>query len=325
MGDEEKARAEIVAVCQRIYEKGWVANHDGNASIRVSEARIIATPTAVSKGDVKPEWLIVVDPTGKKLEGTRRGFSEFSLHLKAYGLRPDVKAVLHAHPPTACGFAVAGLEIDPTCMPEAVVSIGDRIPLTPCALPFGEEGAAPLGAVLEDYDAVVMANHGVLTVGPDMETAFLRMELVEHLARIQLVARQLGQVNTLSPTHLKVLLEKRTKAGLGPEARGRGPASGVGVARPLVGEGPGSSGGFGSPAPSAWGDVRAPVVRQALGPAAAPTSVGKGGPPYPRSLCSGEVPSVATDAQLEATRAALPSGDALKALVDQELKRILGA
>ncbi len=219
MNEEERARADIIEIAHRVYAKGWVANHDGNLSVRVAEDRIIATPTSVSKGDVRPEQLIAVDLSGNKLEGTRRGFSEFALHLAVYRARPDVKAVLHAHPVTAAGFAVAGVELDPTFMPEAVVSLGDAIPTAEFALPYGESGAAPLLAHVQEVDVMLLANHGVIGYGPDLWTAFYRVELVEHLARIQMVARQLGTVNTLSPEHIAVLLEKRRKAGLGPEAR----------------------------------------------------------------------------------------------------------
>lgn len=219
MIDEERARLELIEVCQRLYAKGWVANHDGNASVRVGPDRIVTTPTAVSKGDVRPEQLIVVDLSGKKLEGTRKPFSELALHLKIYRERPDAKAVVHAHPPTACGFAVAGIPVETVCMPEAVVSLGSHIPLTGFVLPFGDEGAAVLDGHLEDADAFLLANHGVLTLADDLWTAFYRLELVEQLARIQLVARQLGGASRLAEADVQTLLERRTKAGLGAVAR----------------------------------------------------------------------------------------------------------
>ncbi len=256
MNDEERARADIIEISHRVYGKGWVANHDGNLSVRVDDDRVVATPTSVSKGDLRPEQLILVDLSGKKLEGTRRGFSEFALHLAIYRARPDVKAVLHAHPVTATGFAVAGVELDPTFMPEAVVSLGDSIPTAHFALPYGDEGAAPLSAYVQDVDVMLLANHGVIGYGPDLWTAFYRVELVEHLARIQVVARQLGAVNRVSPEHLTVLLEKRRKAGLGPEARAETLRLSQGAAAP-AGENPASAGAAGlhlpdGAAPSAW-------------------------------------------------------------------------
>lgn len=223
---EEQARRDLTALCRRMYERGWVANHDGNASIRLDEGRILCTPTALSKGEIAPELLLVVDLQGQVLSGTRKTFSELSLHLAAYRAREDVRAVLHAHPPTASGFAVAGLSLDPPFMPEAVVSLGASIPLSEFVLPYGEAGAAPLAPHLDDGDAFLLASHGVLTLGPDAWTAFYRLELVEHLARIALVARQLGGPVPLSDAHVSELLERRKKAGLGAAGRAISPEGG---------------------------------------------------------------------------------------------------
>lgn len=309
---EERARAELVRYAHRLYERGWVANHDGNLSIRVSPDRIVTTPTAVSKGDIRPEWLIGVDLEGKKLEGTRRPFSELALHLKVYRERPDVRAVVHAHPPTACGFAVAGIEPDPCMMPEAVVSIGERIPMTPLALPFGEEGAEALTGLTQDFDAVLLAHHGVFTWGDDLEQAFLRLELVEHLSRIHLVAQQLGQVRRLPEARVQALLERRTKAGLGAEARrlkAGGSGSHAGGATPIKPATPSS--GFALPegaAPSAW-----------MG--ASPEPARWSGPPVV-SPCSGEIRGDSgTKAGAGAT---LPTGDALSSWIQQEVAKVLG-
>ncbi len=217
--DEESGRIALVEYSRRVYAKGWVANHDGNLSVRVGEDRIIATPTATSKGDIRPEMLIVVDMSGRKREGTRRPFSEFSIHLAAYRARPDIRAVLHAHPVTATAFALAGIPLEPTIMAETVVSLGACIPTTPFALPFGEEGARPLEPFLEDSDAFLLEGHGALTIAPDLETAFLRMELLEHLAKIQKAARELGSVQRLDPHDIEALLTRRHRAGLGAAAR----------------------------------------------------------------------------------------------------------
>ena len=181
---EETLRADLAATARALHARGWVANHDGNVTARLGE-HVLSTPTAVSKGEVKPEMLIVVDHEGQVLRGTRKGFSELKLHLAAYRQRPEVQCVLHAHPPTATGFAVAQVELGPPFMAEPVVSLGRRIPLVAFSM-------APELHELAEADALLLANHGVLTVGPDLETALLRMELVEHLARIALVARQLG-------------------------------------------------------------------------------------------------------------------------------------
>lgn len=318
---EERARAELVRYSQLLYARGWVANHDGNLSIRVGPDRIVTTPTAVSKGDLRPEWLIVVNLEGKKLEGTRSPFSELALHLKVYRERADVLAVVHAHPPTACGFAVAGMEIDPCILPEAVVSMGDRIPLAPLALPFGEEGARALEGLTQAFDAALLEHHGVFTWGETLEQAFLRLELVEHLARIQLVAQQLGAVRRLPDARLAVLLERRTKAGLGPEARrlkastretGAHETGAHETGAPESGKGGLSTSGPAvslpeGAAPSAW--TGGEVARWRGGALVSP--------------CSGE-PRV-TGEHAEGAGSPPPSGDALSAWLKQEVARVLAA
>ncbi len=234
---EEQLRRELVDYAHRVHAAGWVANHDGNLSVRLGESRYLCTPTAVSKADVAPEWLIVVDGTGQRLQGTRKPFSEMKLHLAAYRARPQVKAVLHAHPPTATGFAVAGVELGEPFMPEPVVSLGARIPTVPYAMPGTDDEVRGLQAALRHADAVLLANHGVITVGPDLETCFLRMELVEHLCRIHMVAMQLGGPRRLPAPDVQVLLDKRRKAGLGPQAEGVVGSTGPAPAAPSVAPG----------------------------------------------------------------------------------------
>ncbi len=179
---EEGARAALVVVSHRLHRAGWVANHDGNASALLDDGRVIATPTAVSKAEVTPESLVTLNAEGAVIGGTRKVFSEIALHRCAYRVREDVRAVLHAHPPHATAMAVAGVGLGAPFMAEPVVSLGREIPLIPHLLP-GEDDAA-LAEALTRADAVILGNHGVLTVGPDLETCLLRMELVEHLAKI---------------------------------------------------------------------------------------------------------------------------------------------
>lgn len=210
---------QLVDFSQRIHARGWVANHDGNASVLLPDGRYLITPTSYSKAAVTRDALLVVDADGRQVSGSTRPFSELDLHLYIYRHRPDVRAVLHAHPPTATGLAVAGVEIRPAMMAEPVVSLGATIPLVPYARPRSPESTALLGAQLADADALVLQHHGVITVGPDLETAYLRMELVEHLARIQLVATQAGGVCEIPRDDVAKLLEARTKAGLGAAAR----------------------------------------------------------------------------------------------------------
>jgi L-fuculose-phosphate aldolase len=205
---------ELAEIAQRLHARGWVANHDGNVTARAGAGRFWATPTATSKAAVRPELVLTVDGAGALLAGRGKPFSEIGLHLTVYQQRPDVQAVIHAHPPTATGFAVAGVPLDEAFMAEAVVSLGTSIP----TVPFGPPGAAAARALepfVGAHDAVLLGGHGVLSWGPDLETAFLRMELVEHLAKIALTARQLGGVRPLPSSVLAELLAARQKAGLG--------------------------------------------------------------------------------------------------------------
>ena len=213
-------RREMVRWLHKVDHKGWVANHDGNLTMRLEGGRFLATPTAYSKAEVREEDLLVLDPTGKVLQGRHKTFGELDLHLRAYELRSDANVVLHAHPPIATAFTVAGIEVDPRIIAEAVVSLGDRIPLADYGLPGTCAARDALNPLLPLYDVVLLRNHGVLAIGADLEQAFLRMELCEHLARIQKNAMELGSVQTLSSDDVSRLLAKRTKAGLGPEARG---------------------------------------------------------------------------------------------------------
>lgn len=215
--DETLAR-QVAALCQDLHARAWVANHDGNVSVRLGDGRFLASPTAVSKRDVRPESLVVVDGEGKVVQGSRRVFSEMALHLAVYRARPDVRWVVHAHPPHATAWAVAGESFwDAPFLAEAVVSLGDSVPFVNYAMPGSSTSS--LEAAFSRADAALLGNHGVLTVGPDAETAFLRMELVEHLARIAALARPLGGARPLPAEDVSKLLDARRKAGLGPEGR----------------------------------------------------------------------------------------------------------
>lgn len=217
MSAEEAARRDLVALCHELGARGWVANHDGNVSCRLDDGRFLASPTAVHKSRVAPEMLVVVDAEGKVVQGTRKVFSEMALHLAVYRTRPDVGWVAHAHPPHATAWAVAGEPFfDPPFMAEPVVSLGRAIPLVPYAAPGSPTGV--LEAVFAEVDAALLEQHGALTVGKDAETALLRLELVEHLARIALLAKPLGGARPLPAADVERLLQARAKAGLGPTA-----------------------------------------------------------------------------------------------------------
>lgn len=202
-------RRAIVAVCRRLYERGLIAGPDGNVSVRLGPDRVLVTPSGMSKVDVRPGDLVEValDGTRRTSRGAasyREASSEVYLHLRMYSRRPDVMAVVHAHPPVATGFAVAGETLPGRVLPELIVQMGD-VALVPFALPGGRAIADALEPYVRQHDAFLLANHGAVTVGPSLETAHQRMESVEHAARIVLAARLIGNVNELTAEQVTAL------------------------------------------------------------------------------------------------------------------------
>jgi L-fuculose-phosphate aldolase len=210
-------KAALADYSRRLHARGWVANHDGNITVRLGPERYLATPTATSKAEIRAETTLVVDEGGAKVSGHGKPFSEIGLHLTVFRNRPDVQAVIHAHPPTATGFACAGVRLERPIIAEAVVSLGVGVPTVPFAPP-GAAACEALAPFTQRADAVLLENHGVLAWGTDLEQAYLRLELVEHLAKITLVARQLGGERAIPERTIPVLLEARAKAGLMREA-----------------------------------------------------------------------------------------------------------
>ncbi|MEE2787310.1 MAG: class II aldolase/adducin family protein [Myxococcota bacterium] len=210
---ESSVRRDLVRYSQAMYTAGWVANHDGNLSARIADDRLVLTPTGMSKADVTLDDLVVVDAEGRKRAGRRRPFSELGLHRVVYQARSDVMAVVHAHPPFATAFGVVGQTLPHPFLPEAVVSLGPKIPTVPLSMP-GEAAEAALRPYVMRCDAVLLAGNGVLTWGPNLELAYLRLELVEHLARIASAAQRVGDINPLPSDMVQALLAKRQKAGL---------------------------------------------------------------------------------------------------------------
>ena len=206
-------RREICEVGRRVYQRGYVAANDGNISVRMQDDRILCTPTGVSKGFITEDMLAICDLDGQQVAGTMRISSEIRMHLEVYKLRPDVHSVVHAHPPTATGFAVAGIELTQCVLPEVIVSLGG-VPLAEYGTPGGPDIVEPMKPLLKDYDAILMANHGAVTLGKDVMDAHFKMETVEHFAKIALVAHQLGQVKTLSDNHVNELIDLRERFGI---------------------------------------------------------------------------------------------------------------
>jgi L-fuculose-phosphate aldolase len=203
-------RASVAQASRRLHAAGWVANHDGNVSVRLGRDRFLITPTATSKLDVQESMLVVVDGKGAVVEGTRKPPGELELHLAAYRARPDVQAVVHAHPPYATAFGAARVPLEPVCLPEAVVSLG-RVPLAPFAMPKTPLAVEAVSRCLADADAVLLPGNGALTVAHELALAMLRMELVEHLAKVLHHARALGGAQPLPPEEHQKLLEQHQK------------------------------------------------------------------------------------------------------------------
>lgn len=205
-------RREIVTVCRRLWERGLIAGPDGNVSVRLSADRILVTPSGMAKVDVRPDDLVEVGRDGQHVRGERRASSELAVHLRIYAQRPDVVAIVHAHPPVATGFAVAGEGFASCILPEVIFQVG-WVPLVPYEMPGTEALARQFDPFIPTHDAFLMANHGAVTAGPTLSIAHQRMESLEHAARILLTSRLLGRVNELSADQVAALVAARERAG----------------------------------------------------------------------------------------------------------------
>ncbi len=209
---EHELRREMVRVGRLMWERGFVAATDGNLSARMGADRLLVTSSGVSKGFLSDEDLIIIRADGEPVSSHRgRGShpsTEIAMHLEVYRQRPDVNAVIHAHPPLATAFSIAGVSLARCVIPEVIVTMG-AIPTAEYATPGTAEVPASIRQAISEYDAMILAHHGSLTVGETLWEAYLRLEKVEHTAQITLAAHQLGRVNTLSPQAVEKLAEKR--------------------------------------------------------------------------------------------------------------------
>jgi L-fuculose-phosphate aldolase len=194
---EQKLRADIVEIGRRLYARGYTASNDGNISARLDDRRLIMTPRSVCKGFMTPDMMCITDLDGIKLEGERDPSSEMQMHLEVYQQRADVKAVVHAHPPIATGFAVAGIPLDRAVLAEVVTTLGS-VPIAEYATPSTKELPEAVRKYVKAHDGMLLANHGALTMGADLFAAYYKMETIEHFAKISLVARMLGGERLLS-------------------------------------------------------------------------------------------------------------------------------
>ena len=210
MSSEEKFRAEITRFCHLIYEKGYVASTDGNISARLPGGHIMCTPTLLNKGFVKPEDLVVIDSKGQRVKGDRKASSEIAMHLLIYEMRPDTHAVVHAHPACATAYAAAGIPLNKALISEVVLALG-CVPLAEYGTPGTPELTNELRPFVKRYDALLMANHGVVTYGVSLEDAFNRMDTVEHFAKISIYTKILGRERLLSSEDVEKLWVQRQK------------------------------------------------------------------------------------------------------------------
>jgi len=206
---------QIVAVCNKLDAKGFGANHDGNVSARYEDV-LLATPTSESKGDIVAEMILTLDMEGQKVAGIGKSFSEIKLHLAAYLARPEIKAVVHAHPPFAMARGLVGGDFQ-VMVPEAVVSLGDVVPVAGYAFPGAEENNRLVAESLSRSDVFIMAGNGIFSTGRDPKEAYLRLELVEHLLKIDSIAQPMGTQMSIPSADREKLLQKRADLGLGPQ------------------------------------------------------------------------------------------------------------
>ncbi|MGI6745083.1 MAG: L-fuculose phosphate aldolase [Firmicutes bacterium ADurb.Bin300] len=221
MASEFEVKKQICEIGRRIYDRGMVASNDGNISVRISDNEYLCTPTGVSKGFMTPEYICKVDSHGNVIQADNgyKPSSEIKMHMKVYRDRPDVNAVVHAHPLYATGFAIAGIELTAPIMPEAVITLGS-VPIAEYGTPSTEEIPNAISDYLQHYDAVLLANHGALSYANTLLGAYHKMESLEFYAQLLYISKQLGGPKELTQEQVKRLYEIRRQFGM----TGRHPA-----------------------------------------------------------------------------------------------------
>lgn len=219
MQNEREIRQQIVDIGRRVYEQKFIAATDGNISARLDDGTIVTTPTMVCKGRMTTDMLVLVDIDGRKLRREERNpSSEFAMHREIYRLRPDIHAIVHAHPPFGTGFAVANIPLDKPLLSEVILTLG-CIPLTAYGTPSTKEISDSLTPYIPHHDALLLANHGAVAYGPDLEMAYGRMETLEHFAKINLIARIVGSPKELPAEAIEKLIDVRERSGYMPAER----------------------------------------------------------------------------------------------------------
>ena len=222
MANEFEIKKQICEIGKRIYDKGMVASNDGNISVKLNDNEFLCTPTGVSKGFMTPEYICKVDKDGKVLQanGNFKPSSEIKMHMRVYKERPDVGAVVHAHPLYATGFAIAGIPLTQPIMPEAVIALG-CVPIAEYGTPSTEEIPDAVSKYLQSFDAVLLENHGALSYSDNLLNAYHKMESVEFYARLLYISKQLGGPKELSEAQVQRLYEIRRQFGM----KGKHPAN----------------------------------------------------------------------------------------------------
>lgn len=203
-------REQLCDVCHRMWQLGWVAANDGNITVKIEDDLFMATPTGISKSFITPDKLVLINARGELISGAPgyKPSSEIKMHMRCYQERDDVGAVVHAHPPTATGFAVAHIPMDAYSMVETVLTLGS-VPIAPYGTPSTYEVPDSIAPFIKDHDVVLLENHGALALGADLITAYYRMETLELQAKISLTARLLGGEREIARENIDRLITMR--------------------------------------------------------------------------------------------------------------------
>jgi len=212
MPNLHKLKQDICEIGRRIYAKGFAAANDGNITVRTGENEFLCTPTMHCKGFLKPEDICLIDFTGKQLAGIKKRSSEALLHLEIYRQRPEIKSVVHCHPPHACAFAIAREPIPQCILPEVEVFLGD-VPITKYETPGGQAFADTIQPFVKKTSIILLANHGTVSYGENVERAYWWTEILDAYCRMLLLSKQLGRVNFFDETKERELLELKAKWG----------------------------------------------------------------------------------------------------------------
>ena len=215
MNSEFELKKTIIDIGKRLWTRGFVAANDGNISVKINDNEILTTPTGVSKGTMTQDMIIKMTMDGKVVSSSKkyRPSSEVKMHIEVYQQRDDIKSVIHAHPPYCTSFAVANIPLNKCVLPEAILTLG-AVPIAPYGTPSTREIPDSIKPHLQNSDALLLANHGALTLGQDLTTAYHRMETLEHTAYIVYLSIGLGNVNIIPSHEVDKLLELRERMNI---------------------------------------------------------------------------------------------------------------